>query len=106
MVTRGPVTRFITLIERSGSADRTAIEHPDQSIKVVHFITVPRVTLSLIARSFYGQVQGAGRHGAHTRVRHAKRARHAASKVSHRQGGGAGAGHGPAGEPGDPPHRL
>eukprot|EP00976_Prorocentrum_cordatum_P086540 1186547-Prorocentrum_minimum.AAC.2 len=52
MVKRGPVTRFITLIDRSGSADRTAIEHPDRWIKVVHFITVPRFTVSVIALSY------------------------------------------------------
>eukprot|EP00959_Pyramimonas_sp_CCMP1952_P105386 2203193-Pyramimonas_sp.AAC.1 len=37
-VKRGPELKRITLIDRSGSAERTAIEHTDRSIEVVHFI--------------------------------------------------------------------
>eukprot|EP00959_Pyramimonas_sp_CCMP1952_P275434 5757043-Pyramimonas_sp.AAC.1 len=41
MVKRGPVIKITTLIDRSGSADRTAIEHPDRSIKGWDIVDVP-----------------------------------------------------------------
>eukprot|EP00959_Pyramimonas_sp_CCMP1952_P242640 5071606-Pyramimonas_sp.AAC.1 len=38
----------IALIERSGSADRTAIEHLDRSIGVVRSVSGPRFTISVV----------------------------------------------------------
>eukprot|EP00976_Prorocentrum_cordatum_P052642 1061752-Prorocentrum_minimum.AAC.1 len=46
-VKRGPPDRKLTRIERSGSADGTAIEHPDRSIRVTLFTGDPRFTSSV-----------------------------------------------------------
>ena len=48
MVKRGAVINLITLIDRFGSADGTAVEHLDQSIRVINFISGPRFTIPVI----------------------------------------------------------